>query len=55
MGTSKLYVANLKVDTCAVTSVEFEAINSTIDDNPSYAGGGKRIFPDAQVPKDTTE
>jgi hypothetical protein len=54
-GASKAYVSNFRFDTCAVTSVEFESINSPIDDNPDYAGGGERIFPDAQVPKDTTD
>jgi hypothetical protein len=34
-----------------VKSVTWETINSTIDDNPN-TGGGKRIFPDWQIPGD---
>jgi len=47
MGASKLYVRNVRVDTCAVTSLEFLAIASAVDDNPDWLGGGKRIFADA--------
>ncbi len=54
-GASKAYVRNLRVDKCSVTSVEFEEVNSALDPNPSYAGGGKRIFPDRQSPMDATD
>lgn len=40
------------VDTGKVDWVDFEAINSAIDNNPN-AGGGKRIFPDKTSPNDT--
>lgn len=45
-------------ETCIINalqvSVEWEAINSPLDDNPNW-GGGFRMFPDKQSPTDTVD
>jgi len=53
-GASKVYVSNLRVDTCSVQSVEFEEIDSPLDTNPGI-GFGKRIFPDKRDKDDSVD
>jgi len=53
-GASKVYVDNLHVDACSVTSVEFEQVDSPLEPNRGV-GGGLRMFPDKQTPNDLTD
>ena len=52
--TAKVYVDNLRVDFCSVESVEFQELDSALDNNPGPRGG-LRIFPDKQTPGDSTD
>jgi hypothetical protein len=53
-GASKVYITDLRVDTCRVDALELQPIDSEIDVNP-IAPFGKRIFPDKQSLNDASD